>query len=261
MRHLSTVTVCLGLLFASGCAAPAAAPAALTAVATAERDALSVTLLSAHPLAVGLNQVFYEVTRAGAPVTQATVVQKPLMTMASMQHACPLVNPEAAADESGRFGGKLVFTMPSSDMDVWTLTVEVTLPGESAPAAVKFGPLAVADSKARRSIELNGQSHVVTLSFDGPPRVGANPYFVTVHRPADAMKMGYLPVEDLTLVGTPSAPAMGHGSSGNVNPASIGGGVYAGTANFTMPGDWVLHLELLGAGDARLGTLDWDVPL
>jgi hypothetical protein len=35
--------------------------------------------------------------------------------------------------------------------------------------------------------------------------------------------------------------SMGHGSGNNVNPVSLGGGMYRGTANFTMPGEWFLY--------------------
>jgi YtkA-like len=248
-------------LASSACAPAAPDDHGAQKVAAAQSGALTVTLLAAHPLKVGLNEVFYEISRDGTPVTEAAVVQKPLMTMMAMKHACPLVNPEGQANHHGQFEGRLVFTMPSSQMETWALTVEVTLPGEATATAVTFDTLEVADSAARKSLDLNGVGHVVTLSFEGDAKVGSNAYFVTVHRPETAMKMNYLPVTDLTLIGRPEMPSMGHGSSGNVNPTHLGGGVYEGSVNFSMAGDWVLSLELLGPGDAQLGQLEWDIAL
>jgi YtkA-like len=257
----STIVLTLAALALAGCGAPAAQHDEPEARASATTGSLTVTLLSHQPLAVGLNEVFYDITRDGAPVTEAAVVQKPVMNMATMKHACPLVNPEGAANHHGQFEGKLVFTMPSSELETWDLTLEVTPEGDAAPTLVKLEALAVADSAARKSVDLFGQAHVVTLTFDGAPRVGSNPYFVTVHRPENMMKMTFLPVTDLTLVATPQMPSMGHGSSGNVNPTHVGGGVYEGTVNFSMAGDWVVHLELVGAGDTVLGTLEWPFEL
>lgn len=247
------------LLLACG-AQPPPAPA-LQELGTAEVGGLTVGLLVDRPLAVGLNELYYEVRREGAPVTRAAVVQKPLMTMTSMSHACPLVNPKPEADEHGRFLGRVVFTMPSSELEPWDLTLEVTPEGEAAATSVKFEKLQIADSNARQMISLGGVNHVVTLSFEGAPKVGSNHYFVTVHRPENSMKMNFLPAEELVLVGTPEMPSMGHGSSGNVDPAHVEGGVYEGSVNFSMAGDWVLHLEVSNANGEKLGTLDWSYVL
>jgi hypothetical protein len=86
--------------------------------------------------------------------------------------------------------------------------------------------------------------------------VGKNEYTVSVHRPVDMMKMEWAPVTDLTILGTPEMPSMGHGSSGNVNPVPTADGLYTGTANFSMAGDWVLHVDLR-SGDQSLGTVDY----
>lgn len=56
--------------------------------------------------------------------------------------------------------------------------------------------------------------------------------------------MNFPPVSDLTVEITPEMPSMGHGSPNNVNPVYIENGHYKGKVNFTMTGDWRIHLTL-----------------
>jgi photosystem II stability/assembly factor-like uncharacterized protein len=226
-------------------------------VLRAQSGGLSVTLLTTRPLAVGLNRILYAVTRDGSPVTQANVVQKPLMNMTTMKHSCPLVNPPGSTNQQGLFEGLVVFTMPSSAEETWDLGVEVSLPGESAVTSVKFERLLVADSPARKALVIGGAMHVVTLTLDGAAKVGTNKYFVTVHQPVLPERMSFIPRSDLSLSATPEMPSMGHGSSGNVNPSHQGAGVYQGSVNFSMLGDWVIHLVLADQNGVQLGALDW----
>lgn len=255
MKRLVT-TLALSLLALACGPAPTTArtPTVLT---SASQGALTVELSTLDPFAVGQNRLFYRVTQDGQPVTAAQVVQRPLMTMPTMKHGCPKVEPAAQADADGYFAGTVIFTMPSSDLDTWDLELGVTPQGAAEETKVTFAKLAVADSAARKSLTMNGVTTIVTLGFaSGAPVVGKNEYTVSVHQPKDMMKLEYLPVTDLTLVGTPEMPSMGHGSSGNVNPVHGADGLYTGTANFSMAGDWVLHLELK-AGDTSLGTVDY----
>lgn len=252
--------VTLSLLALACGPAPATSPTP-TALATASQGALTVELASLEPLAVGQNRLFYRVTKDGQPVTTAQVVQRPLMTMTTMQHSCPKVEPATQADADGYFTGTVIFTMPSSDMETWDLELGVTPQGAADETKVTFAKLAVADSAAKKSLTMNGMTTIVTLGFaDGAAKVGSNAYTVSVHQPKDMMKMEFVPVTDLTIVGTPEMPSMGHGSSGNVNPVHTADGLYTGTANFSMAGDWVLHLDLK-SGDTSLGTVDyaWDL--
>jgi hypothetical protein len=259
VKHLVAAVSLSLLAFACG-PAPVTEPQP-TSIATATEGALTVEVLSLAPLAVGQARLLYRVTRDGQAVTTAQVVQRPLMTMPTMKHGCPKVDPAATANADGYFAGTVVFNMPSSEMDSWDLSVDVTPQGAAAATTVTFPKLAVADSDARRMVMMNTMNTMVTLGFTaGAPRVGQNEYTVSVHRPVDMMKMEWAPVTDLTVVGTPEMPSMGHGSSGNVNPVHTAGGLYTGTVNFSMAGDWVLHLDLK-SGDQSLGVVDyaWDL--
>jgi hypothetical protein len=59
-----------------------------------------------------------------------------------------------------------------------------------------------------------------------------------------ASMMSFPPSTDLTVEITPEMPSMGHGSPNNVNPVHTQNGHYVGTANFTMTGDWRIHLTI-----------------
>lgn len=257
-RFLAAAVVSLAA-FACGPAPATEAPP--TSLATSTQGALTVEVLAKASLAVGQNRLFYRVTKDGQPVTRATLVQKPLMNMTTMKHSCPKVDPAGQADADGFFTGTVIFSMPASDMETWDLGLEVTPEGEPAATTVTFAKLAVADSAAKKTLTMNNLMTLVTLGFTrGAPQVGMNEYTVSIHRPKDMMKMQFDPVTDLTVVGTPEMPSMGHGSAGNVNPAHTASGLYTGTVNFSMAGDWVLHLDFK-SGDTSLGTLDyaWDL--
>jgi hypothetical protein len=239
------------------CGPAPATEAPPTSLATATQGALTVELLSRAPLAVGQNHLFYRVTKDGQHVTRASLVQRPLMHMQTMQHGCPKVDPVGPADADGFFTGTVIFTMPSSEMETWDLGLEVTLDGDAAATTVSFPNLPVADSAAKKTLTMNGMTTIVTLAFtSGAAVVGKNEYTVSVHQPKDMMNTDFVPVTDLTIVATPEMPSMGHGSSGNVNPTHAGHGIYTGTVNFSMGGDWVLHLDLQ-SGDTSLGTVDY----
>ena len=46
---------------------------------------------------------------------------------------------------------------------------------------------------------------------------------------------------ELQMFIRPWMEAMGHGSSNNVHPTYIGGGIYEGSANFNMSGIWSVY--------------------
>jgi len=222
--------------------------------------ALTVELLAAEPLHVGQNPVRYRVLHDGQPAHHALLTQRPLMDMGSMKHACPLQNPGHEPAEDGLFPGLLVFTMPTMDEARWTLSVDVALEHDAPPVTVSFGELMVADSALKQVVTRDGRRITLTLGFAAPPHVGTNELIVTAHVAHDAMMMSYDPVTDLAFTLTPEMPSMGHGSSNNLAPTLSDDGLYRGQVNFSMPGDWVVHLAV-ASGDATFGTFDFDFSL
>ena len=242
----------MGAMTSPGGGTAARTPTALTQAST---GTLSVELLTFGPLAVGQNRVFYRVTSGGQPVTAAALKQRPVMHMADMTHGCPVVDPAGTADGSGLFEGLLLPTMASSADENWTLGLEVTV-GTEATVVVDFGQLPVADSALKKILtRVDGRKVILTFGFPDGVKVGSNAVLVTAHEPLQ-MGMSYPPVEDLQLTVVPEMPSMGHGSSGNVAPTHAGDGMYRGTVNFSMAGDWVVKLGVK-SGEADLGALSF----
>ncbi|MDP1829576.1 MAG: FixH family protein [Archangium sp.] len=257
---LSFVPVLLSLvLLACGPAQTAPPVVKPTQLAVASAGAVSVELLTFSPLVVGQNRVFYRVTRDGAPVAHAEVVQRPVMQMTSMKHGCPVRNPDPAPDADGLQEGLIIFTMPGSELEQWTLGVDVGLePGVSE--RVNFGPLSVGDSLMKKVLTREGKKIVLTLGYPDAPHVGSNPVVVSAHQAKDAMMMEFVTVDDLVFTLTPEMPSMGHGAAGSVNPERGEDGLYRGSVVFSMAGDWVVHLGV-AANDAVLGTFDFSLDL
>lgn len=229
-----------------------------TQLAVASAGAVNVELLTSGPLVVGQNRVFYRITQSGAPVESAGLVQRPVMQMASMKHACPLVNPAASPDAEGLQEGLIIFTMASTEMEQWTLELDVEVGGVSE--RVSFGTLSVGESPMKKVLTRDGKKIVLTLGYPEAPHVGSNPVVVSAHQAKDAMMMEYLPVEDLVFTVTPEMPSMGHGAAGSVNPTLSEDGLYRGSVVFSMAGDWVVHLGV-AANDAELGKYDFALDL
>ena len=247
-------------VIALGCG-PAPTTRVLPVLATATSGDLTLELLGAEPLHVGQNYVSYRVTSAGVTAPHAMLTQHPLMDMGTLQHACPLQDPDHEPNADGLFPGLLVFTMASMADATWSLDVEVALEHEDVPVKLSLGALTVGDSTLKQVMTRDGRRVTLTLGFsEGAPHVGKNPLVVTAHVAHDAMMMAFDPVTDLAFTLTPEMPAMGHGSSNNQAPTLGEDGLYRGTVNFSMAGDWVVHLGA-SAGDGSVGAFDFPFSL
>jgi YtkA-like len=245
------VTPVLVFLLACG---PAPVANELALRASGKNGTVRVELHSAEPLHVGQNQVRYRVTADGQLVTHAALTQHPMMDMGTMQHSCPVLDPALEPGDDGLFAGLLMFTMPSMDDAHWSLDVDLARDG--APLTLSLGEVTVADSSLKQVMTHDGRRLTLTVGFSTAPHVGSNELIVTAHQPHDAMMMAFDAATDLAFSMTPEMPAMGHGSAHNVAPTLGPDGLYRGTVNFSMPGEWVVHLGVT-QGDVTFGS--WDV--
>lgn len=232
----------------------------LQPLATASDGPLAVELLTKGPLAVGQNRVFYRVKEHEALAAHAELTQRPLMKMMTMQHGCPVVNPDHMAGEEGLYEGLLIFTMASSEQEPWSLQLDALLSHDGVRQVVDFGNLVVTDSAAKKVLTRDGTKIILTLGYPDAPQVGANEVLVTAHVATDMMKLNYATVDDLEFTLVTEMPSMGHGANGNVAPTRGEDGLYRGTAVFSMAGDWVVHLGVK-AGGVDLGTFDFALDL
>lgn len=231
------------------------AASAFSKLSAAESGTLKLELYTRGPLEVGRNEVAYRLvdTATNTEVTHATLTQKPLMTMTDKSHTCPVIEPATVADAEGRFsGGTMTPTMPSGDLGTWSLDVDVLREGETTATTLSFGTLPVTERAipARKDLVVGDAKYIVMLNFlYGAPKVGSNDVIVTVHQPLE-MGWKFVPQTGLAIKMTPEMPTMGHGSSGNVDPAELGNGEYRGTVNFSMAGAWRLTFDVSRDGVA-----------
>lgn len=224
--------------------------------ATAHSETWSAELLSTAPLAVGRHVVTYRVTdkASGARVTDAVLTHLPTMHMAEHSHSSPFVQPALIDDQ---WVGEIVFTMPSGELGTWD--VALTVDRDDAQETLTFESVEIADADTRRDLVVGEGKYIVTLNFDAAPKVGRNPFVLTVHQRAGMMG-GFPPVADLAVTVTPEMPTMGHGSSGNVNPVHDENGNYRGEVNLTMSGLWTIDFGLSRAGE-ELGVVQYEIEL
>lgn len=217
-------------------------------------EGVRVELFALNAIATGYNKFYVRLTDVATTTTisDAHVHLVPVMDMGTMKHSSPVEQPDEMA-VGGLFPCAIVFTMPESDTQKWTVRVDVHNHTTGKDLAVTF-PLAVHNGAYERTktfVGSDGVSYVVTMMCLCDATVGMNTAEFLVHRKQDMM--AFPPVADLTLVMTPDMPSMGHGSPNNIDPVHKGNGHYEGKVNFTMTGEWRIQLELR-QGSTVLGT-------
>lgn len=167
----------------------------------------------------------------------ATVSVMPLMDMTSMSHSSPIETVVYDAT-SKTYKGAIVFTMASGSMGSWT--VKVTVNGEELTFPVTVD--AAATKVVGSYTGTDNQVYIVSLIEPASWKVGLNDVEFLINKKASMMS--FPADEDFTVVMNPEMTSMNHGSPNNVSPIHIGNGRYKGVVNYTMTGDWRLHLAL-----------------
>lgn len=198
---------------------------------------LKATLWSDDSVATGFHKLYLSITGASENVvTDATVTILPLMRMATMSHSSPFEIP-VYNSASKLYEFAVVFTMPSG-ADSWM--VKATINGEEKIFTV---PVPAAKTKVVGTYTGNdGNKYVVSLVPLKKWETGLNDIEILINKRTDMMNFPAVP--DLKILMTPEMPSMGHGSPNNVNPVSTGNGRYKGKVNYTMTGDWRIHLKI-----------------
>ncbi len=202
-------------------------------------------------LFVGYNIVYFKVREksSGNALTNAGLTLLPVMDMGTFTHACPVEHPAPAANSYGYFQGAVLFSMPGTN--TWTLDVHITAGNKTDSVHFAF-PQISAKSPAAKIVVIDSleqspgtwkiTKYPISLVIPEAWSVGMNPFEITIHR-MDGY-YSFPPVTDLTVGITPEMPSMGHGSPNNVDPVHVANGHYQGQVNFTMTGDWRIHLTI-----------------
>lgn len=172
------------------------------------------------------------------------------MDMITMKHACPFENPSSIADAQGFFQGVIIFSMAGTNGS-WTVDVDITADGKTETAHLVINRV-ITTTPVRKIVVIDSlqstpgtwviTKYPISMVIPNAWKVGNNPFEITIHK-MESM-MSFPAVTDLTAEIIPEMPSMGHGSPNNVNPVHLSNGHYAGTVNFTMTGDWRIHLTI-----------------
>jgi hypothetical protein len=210
-------------------------------------------LWAKEDLFTGYNNLFVALydSITNEQIVESHVHLTPTMTMmGGMQHSCPVINPESEDAANGLFPAVSVFTMPSGEMGTWSIQIRV-----HNHVNEKFGnanfPVDVKNPATPRMKSFqteSGRKIFVSYNFPDATKIGINDIEVAVFEMANGFEFPL--VEDYQISLEPEMPSMEHGSPNNVNPTVDTDGLYRGKVNFTMSGDWRLHLTIRRGDDA-----------
>lgn len=211
---------------------------------------LMVELLSEQKLNTGYNTLYFRITdqKDKKEIKNASIKVIPIMEMhmesGTMKHSSPVENPSPSLDKNGLFKAAAVFNMASDNHGSWTLEVEIKV-SDSSPLQKLSIPIIISPNQNERikTVQLaDGSLYMVTYSQPAEPKIGINEFEVVIHQRKSAFEF---PAEDgFNLKLEPEMPSMGHGSPNNIDPVLTSNGHYKGKVNFTMSGDWRIHLNL-----------------
>lgn len=192
-------------------------------------------------LVAGYTRLYTQITDSnGDEVSNATVSYTPMMDMGTMQHSAPVIQPTYNST-TGTYDGAVVFQM-SSTAGTWTLNVSVD--GNVASFGLTINEPSTKVVGVYQGTD--GISYIVSFVRPITWQTGMNDFSIMLHK-MESM-MSFPAVTDMEIAFTPEMMSMGHGSSGNIDPVHIADGMYSGTVNLSMAGDWRFHLELINNG-------------
>lgn len=224
----------------------------LEKIATIESEdkSLLVELLSDNKLSVGYNSLYFRITdqTSKKELNDLGISIAPIMEMhmegGSMQHSSPSENPRSTLAENGLFKAAAIFSMASDDHGAWVLEVDIKV-SQNGPDRKVIIPITILTSKEEKikTVQLaDGSKYMVIYIQPSAPKIGINEFEIVIHH--HESMIGFPSANDFTIKMEPEMPSMGHGSPNNINPVLSSFGHYKGKVNFTMSGDWRIHLEL-----------------
>lgn len=218
-----------------------------------------VELYTDKAFSVGYNRVYVKVywSEPEVQMFDGHVTITPMMSMPEMQHSAPVENPGTTTPEQGLYTGAVIFMMPGSSTQQWTLNINVHNHESDSSYVDYVFPVDVAASQRTRVFTADdNQTYVVTLIEPDTWQVGFNDIEFTVHKRLSMT--AFPPTDRVILLMEPTMPSMGHGSPNNIHPEHHGSGHYHGTVNFTMTGDWLITLQVV-QNEILLQELEFDV--
>ena len=207
-----------------------------------------VKLYAEESLFVGYNRLHVVVLDSANPsnnITDAHVTFHPMMDMGMMMHSCPFEDPGMMVEEgTNAFTGAVVFIMPTTSTGNWMLGIHVHNHENGQEGEASFDITVTQKDEPQLfsfKSEIDSSFNFVALIDPMSPEIGINKFTLGIYKRENMMS--FPGVEDLVVKSEPWMPSMNHGSPNNVDPVSIGNGIYEGQVNFTMTGYWQIKLD------------------
>ncbi|MDR3273288.1 MAG: FixH family protein [Flavobacteriaceae bacterium] len=194
-------------------------------------------------LTVGYNEIYLQVKNksTGEWEKNASLSWQPIMQMTDKSHSCPFGSLEKVSGKQTLYKGFVIFTMASSETDIWKLAVNYNIGSKNGKIEPNLDVLAVKRKNLQNFTGDDNTKYVLALAEPASPSVGSNDMIACLYKMQDMNT--FIPVENYTIKIDPRMPDMNnHTSSNNVDLTSSGSGIYRGKANFTMTGYWKINL-------------------
>lgn len=229
---LYAIMIIMVILGSTGCGSDnnTVTPAPTDVLGVTTVDGTTIRLTSGAPLRVGYSPIAVEAQRPDGAKPQKITVRT---VMPSHGHGCPVTKPIDGPMYGDTYRCGIIFGMPGS----WQL--HTTIRYSDSDSVVAVFAVTVDASDLVRNIRVDDErGYVVTMIPPPTWKIGANDVHFYVYQTSDVRE--YQPVDDCSMEITPWMPSMSHGSLGNVNPSLIDDGLYKGSVNITMSGDWTV---------------------
>ncbi|MDR1877439.1 MAG: FixH family protein [Flavobacteriaceae bacterium] len=214
-------------------------------------------------LTQGYSEVFIALTDKNNQFVEDFSVSNflPLMNMGSSKHSTPIGKVEKVEDKT-LYKTWFSFLMYTGQMGgAWTLDFDYVIGGAAGKIteAVPTVDAYPAGVRWLHSFAYNGKTYYVSLV--SPQSLGAGSQTVRAYiNKRENLLLPYEIVEGgFRIEATPFMLSMGHGSNGNTPLIwDDEDGVYKGTLNFSMQGDWRINLKIFDTEDNLIAGTDID---
>ena len=202
----------------------------------------------------GYNDVYYRVKDSveNKYILTANLSVNAEMHMMSMAHGTPATNVTKLIDRPNMYSGAIIFTMASTEMEPWTLTVNVTQ-GSTTRSATDEVNVTQASKRNLNVFQGNdGERYILALVKPLAPKVGINDITAMLYKRIDGYTYDLVPNYKINF--DPRMPSMGNHSSPNnvqLTPNSSGD-LYSGKLNLTMTGLWKINLMVYNQNEELL---------
>ena len=212
-------------------------------IITAEQGSTKFEVYSAtsSTMVNGYNDIGFKVYTNGTEMTSGYVTFFPKMYHhfnGSPYHSTPCSPKFYYSSDKQMFMGYTTFMMWTDTNADWFGWYNYN--GTSSVDSAKF-IVNLSDNAQVKTFVDNSTETIIYLTLVAPlnPKQGLNDFQILAHRTYN--ELTYWEADSLEMYIRTWMPLMGHSSSDNVNPVSLGGGLYKGKVNYNMSGQWYVY--------------------